>query len=184
MYQLEVHGFARGLSGVGEACCTDSARVRLPSDGTGYVISFPVHGVLHAVQRGHELELAPGRAVVSQPPAEVVMTTGDDFDVIVVRVDGTALEDALEAQLGYPVRRPLPLAPTLDLDTATGREWAALVRYVTCCGPPVPGRSRRACAVVGARNGAPRYRHHRGLPAATLHDGRARSRCLYERSGA
>jgi AraC-like DNA-binding protein len=135
-YQLDLHGFVRGPLSVGEACCTDSARVRLPTDGTSYVISFPVRGVVHAVQRGHELDLAPGRAVVSQPPAEVVMTAGDEFDVIVVRVDATALEDALEAQLGYPVHRPLPLAPTLDFSTAAGRGWAALVRYVAHAAVP------------------------------------------------
>jgi hypothetical protein len=65
--------------------------------------------------------------VVSQPPTELVITTDNDFDVLVVRVDAAVLEDALEARLGYPVRRPLPLAPSLDLGTAAagdGPHWS------------------------------------------------------------
>jgi AraC-like DNA-binding protein len=129
-YELDVHGFVCGPLSVEEACCTDGTRMRLPSGDAGYVISFPVRGAIQAMHRGRELDLCPGHAAVFQPPAEAVMTTDDDFDVLVVRVDAAALEDALEARLGYPVRRPLPLAPTLDLDSAAGREWAALLRYV------------------------------------------------------
>ncbi len=111
--------------------------MRLPSGDADYVISLPVRGAVLAMYRGKELDLRPGQAVVFRPPAEAVMTTADDFDVLVVRVDAAALEDALEGQLGYPVRRPLPLAPTLDLDSAGGRGWATLLRYLL--GAAVPG---------------------------------------------
>ena len=136
-YHLDVHGFACGPLSVEEASCTDQARMRLPSGDADYVISMPVQGAVLAMYRGKELDLRPGQAVVFQPPAEAVMTTEDDFDVLVVRVDGTALEDALEARLGHPVRRPLPLAPTLDLGSAAGQEWATLLRYLV--GAAVPG---------------------------------------------
>jgi AraC-like DNA-binding protein len=135
-YQLDAHGFVRGPLSVEETCCTDGTRVRLPSDDASYVISFPVRGAMLAVHRGRELDLDPERAVVSQPPTEVVITTDDDFDVLVVRVGAAVLEDALEARLGYPVRRPLPLAPTLDLGTAAGRGWTALVRHVVHAAVP------------------------------------------------
>jgi AraC-like DNA-binding protein len=129
-YQFDVQGFVRGPLSVEHACCTDGARVRVPSDEAAYVISFPVRGAMLAVHRGRDIDLGPGSAVVSQPPAELVMTTGDDSGVFVVRVDAAALEDALEAQLGFPVRRPLPVAATLDLSTAAGREWSALVCHI------------------------------------------------------
>ncbi|HET9117655.1 MAG TPA: AraC family transcriptional regulator [Pseudonocardiaceae bacterium] len=135
-YQLDVHGFASGPVSVEEASCTDQARMRLPSGDAHYVISLPVRGAVLAMYRGKELDLRPGQAVVFQPPAEAVMTTDDDFDVLVVRVDAAALEDALEGQLGYPVRRPLPLAPTLDLDSAAGRGWATLLRYLVNAAVP------------------------------------------------
>jgi AraC-like DNA-binding protein len=135
-YDLDVHGFVRGSLRVEETCCTDGTRARPRSDNTGYVITFPVRGAMQAGHRGRELDLGPGRAAVFQPPAEVVMTIGDDFDVLIMRVDAAALEDALEARLGYSVRRPLPLAPTLDLRTAAGREWAALVRHVVDAAVP------------------------------------------------
>jgi AraC-like DNA-binding protein len=133
-YKLEVHGFVRGPLSVEETCCTDGTRMRLPSEDPGYVVSFSVRGAMLAVHRGRELDLGPGRAVMFQPPAEMIMTTKDDFDVVIVRVDAVALEDALEARLGYPVRRPLPL--TLDLGTAAGRGWAELVRHVLRCAVP------------------------------------------------
>jgi AraC-binding-like domain len=103
-YELDVHGFVCGPLSVEQAYCTDGSRVRLPADA-GYVISFPVRGTMLAVHRGHEVDLVSGRAVVCQPLAEVMMTTDNDFDVLVMRVNAGALEDALEAQLGYPVRR-------------------------------------------------------------------------------
>jgi AraC-like DNA-binding protein len=109
---------------------TDGTRVRLTGNDAGYVISFPVRGPMLALHRGREFDIGPGKAVVFQPLAEVMMMTGDNFDVLVVRIDAAALEDALEARLGYPVRRPLPLAPTLDLGTAAARGWAASLRHV------------------------------------------------------
>ncbi|MBV9648848.1 MAG: AraC family transcriptional regulator [Pseudonocardiales bacterium] len=136
-YQLDVHGFACGPLSVEEASCTDQTRVRLRSSDADYVISVPVRGAVLALYRGRELDFRPGQAVVFQPPAEAVITTDDNFDVLVVRVDATALENALEARLGCPVRRPLALAPTLDLDSAGGRGWATLLRYLL--GAAVPG---------------------------------------------
>src|SRR2546423_15068417 len=103
--------------------------MRLPSGDADYVVSVPVRGAVLAMYRGRELDFRPGQAVVFQPPAEAVMTTDENFDVLVVRVDATALEDALEARLGDSVRRPLPLAPTLDLNTPAGRGGAAGLRY-------------------------------------------------------
>jgi AraC-like DNA-binding protein len=135
-YQLDVHGFACGQVSVEEASCTDRTRMRLPSGDADYVISIPVRGAVLAMYRGQELDFCPGQAVVFQPPADAVMTTDENFDVLVVRVDATALEDALEARLGYSVRRPLPLAPTLDLNTAAGRGSAALLRYLVDAAVP------------------------------------------------
>jgi len=119
-----------------ETSCTDQTRMRLPSGDADYVVSVPVRGAVLAMYRGRELDFRPGQAVVFQPPAEAVMTTDDNFDVLVVRVDATALEDALEARLGYPVRRPLPLASTLDLNSAAGRGWATLLRSLVDAAVP------------------------------------------------
>ena len=84
-YKLDVHGFVCGPLSVEEACCTDGTRVRLPSGDAGYMISFPVRGAILVMHRGQELDLCPRQAVVFQPPTEAVMTTGDNFDVLVVR---------------------------------------------------------------------------------------------------
>lgn len=129
-YELDIHGFIHGSLSVEEACCTDGIRVRLPDNDAGYVISFPVCGAILALHRGREFDIGPGKAVVFQPLDEVMMMTDNNFDVLVVRIDAAALEDALEARLGYPVRRPLPLASTLDLGTAAARGWAASLRHV------------------------------------------------------
>src|SRR5947209_9351300 len=200
-YQLDVHGFASGPVSVEEASCTDQARMRLPGGDAHYVISLPVRGAVLTMYRGKELDLRPGQAVVFQPPAEAVMTTDDDFDVLVLRVDAAALEDAPEGQLGYPVRRPLPLAPTLDLDSAAGRGWATLLRYLVNAAvpgapagqpgdrqaaaklaaglvaagdrPSVPGSAGRIRPVLGTTHGAPRRGHDRGFAAVAVDHSRA-----------
>lgn len=85
-YQLNVHGVVRGPVSIEQACCTDRTGVRLPSEDVGYVISFSVRGTILAIYRGREFVLGPGHAIVFQPPAEMLMTIGDDFDVFVVRL--------------------------------------------------------------------------------------------------
>ncbi|MGH3775279.1 MAG: hypothetical protein ACRDRR_06015 [Pseudonocardiaceae bacterium] len=108
--------------------------MRLTGNNAGYVISFPIRGPMLALHRGRELDIGPGKAVVFRPFAEVMMMTDDNFDVLVVRIDAAALEDALEARLGYPVRRPL--VPTLDLGTAAARGWAASLRHIVDAAVP------------------------------------------------
>ena len=119
---------------VQEACCTHGTRMRLTGNNAGYVISFPIREPMLALHRGRELDIGPGKAMVFRPLAEVMMMTDDNFDVLVVRIDAAALEDALEARLGYPVRRPL--APTLDLGTAAARGWAASLRHIVDAAVP------------------------------------------------
>ncbi len=123
------HAVARGPLSVEETRCTDGVRIRLV-DEPGYVVGLPVRGPVHADHRGRELDLGPGRAAVFGPVAEAAVATGDRFDVVLVHIRSAALEDALEALLGRPVRRPLPLPATMALDTDAGRALTAAIRLV------------------------------------------------------
>ena len=58
---------------------------------------------------------------------DVIAAHPDDFDVVLVHIRSGALEDALEALLGRPVRRPLPLPATVPLESAAGRALAATI---------------------------------------------------------
>jgi AraC-like DNA-binding protein len=64
------------------------------------------------------------------PLAEAAMDTVEDHDCVMVRLDAGALEGALEARLGSAVRRPIDLAPTMELRDAAGRRWVGTVRTV------------------------------------------------------
>jgi AraC-like DNA-binding protein len=129
-YQLDVHGIVSGPVSVEEAHCSDATQVRLPGGDTGYVVAFPVRGTMRTIYQGREIEVGAGRAAVFGPHAEVAMSTDDDYDCVMVRVDADVLEGALSARLGFAMQRPLPLASTMQLSTAAGRGWAGLVELV------------------------------------------------------
>ena len=128
------HTVACGPFSVEETQCTDGVHIDL-ADQSDYAVGLPIRGPLHAEHRGQELDLGPGRAAVFAPSAEAAVDTGDGFDVVLVHIRSGALEDALEALLGRPVRRPLPLPPTMTLDTAAGRALAATIRLVVHAQP-------------------------------------------------
>jgi AraC-like DNA-binding protein len=123
------HAVARGPLSVEETRCTDGVRIHLV-DQSGYAVGLPVRGPMHADHRGQQVDLGPGGAAVFGPVAEAAVATGDRFDVVLVRIRSAALEDALEALLGRPVRRPLPLPTTMTLDTDAGRALTATIRLV------------------------------------------------------
>ncbi|WP_214367567.1 AraC family transcriptional regulator [Pseudonocardia sp. H11422] len=130
-FSYDAYGVARGPVNIEEAWYSDGTRLGLPADDdAGYTIGFPVQGAMQSEHRGVEVDTAPGRAAVFQPVGEIDITTDPDYDLLVVRIDAGALEDALEGRLGHDVARPLRLAPTMDLDTAAGRVWAGLVRLI------------------------------------------------------
>jgi AraC-like DNA-binding protein len=128
-FALRMHAVTRGPLSMEETRCTDRVRMAL-TDQSGYAIGLPVRGPLHADHRGQEIDLGPGRAAVFVPSADATMATDDQCDVVLVRVESAALEDALEALLGRPVRRPLSLSTSMELGTAAGRAWVGTVQVV------------------------------------------------------
>jgi AraC-like DNA-binding protein len=109
---------------------TEAVHLRLPDAGTGYVISIPVRGAFGAVHRGHAVDADPARAAVFQPDGDVDLRCGVNCGCYLVWIDMSVLADVLEHHLGHAVHRPLNLASTLNLDTAAGRTWTALIRLL------------------------------------------------------
>jgi AraC-like DNA-binding protein len=128
------HTVARGALDVEEDRCTDGVRIEVIGQST-YALGLPVRGTVHADHRGDELDLGPGRAAVFDPDSEAAVTTGEGFDVVLVRIRSAALEDALEALLGRSVRRPLRPRAVVDLDSASGRALMAAIRRVADARP-------------------------------------------------
>jgi hypothetical protein len=128
-FRFRTHRVTRGPLGVEETHCTDEVHLRMP-DEHGYLVELPVRGALHIRYRGQDLDLGPGRAAVLAPPAEASVDATEQFHVVAVDIGSVALGDMLEALLGRSVRRPLPLATSLSLNSPAGRSWAADVRLI------------------------------------------------------
>jgi AraC-like DNA-binding protein len=125
-FAFHQHTVACGPFSVEETRCTDGVHLDL-LDQFEYAVGVPIRGPLHTEHRGQELDLGPGRAAIFAPSEEAAVDAPDDFDVVLVHIRSGALEDALEALLGRPVRRPLPLPATVPLDSAAGRALAATI---------------------------------------------------------
>jgi hypothetical protein len=150
-FAFHQHTVACGPFSVEETRCTDGVHLDL-LDQPEYAVGVPVRGPLHAEHRGQELDLGPGQAAVFAPSAEAAVDAPDDFDIVLVHIRSGALEDALEALLGRPVRRPLPLPATVPLDSAAGRALAATIARRSGW-PRTPSRTpRRCCTARSAPN--------------------------------
>lgn len=133
-FTLHRHVMACDPFSVEETWCSDGIRMHLV-DESEYAVGVPVRGPLHAENRGEDLDVGPGRAAVFAPDTETDVVTDDGGDVVLVHIRSAALEDALEALLGRPVRRPLPLPTSMALDTEAGRALATTIREAVDAGP-------------------------------------------------
>jgi AraC-like DNA-binding protein len=129
-YERDVRGLASAAMVAEESRCTEPVRLTLSGRDTGYVIAIPVRGPIRVLRQGRETYINPGEGAVFGPLAEATMDTVEDHDYVLVRLDAGALEGALDARLGSAVRRPIELAPTMELHDAAGRWWVGTVRTV------------------------------------------------------
>lgn len=137
-FAFHTHAVTRGPLRVEETRCSDGICMQMPTtDRPAYVIGLPVWGPLHTDHRGQELDVGPGQAAVFTPEAEAEMVSDDGFDVLLVQVRASALENALEALLGRPVQRPLPLPTSMSLGTA-GLAWQDTVQLIADTMPGMP----------------------------------------------
>jgi hypothetical protein len=107
--------------------------------GSSYYINFPTSGHMDVEHRGASYEVDPTRAAVYQPLGDIRMRTSDDYRSYAVEIETRAPEDTLEQLLGRPVRRPLNLAPHLDIGTGPGESWARMVRLMAADAARRPG---------------------------------------------
>ena len=69
----------------------EAVHLRVPDDGTGYVVRIPVHGAFEAVHRGHAVDADPARAAVFQPDGDVDLHCGANCGCYVVWIDVSVL---------------------------------------------------------------------------------------------
>jgi AraC-like DNA-binding protein len=120
-----------GLVGYG----TDVALSFGPVDA-GYQVVVPLSGRLEAHNGGRRIVTRPGRAGVYVPGETTVDLVTGDCLLLGVRLERRPLEQELEELLDRPLRRPVELAPTVDLTRGPGRDWLELVQTVR----PQPAR--------------------------------------------
>ena len=137
-YEFRFSGMARRSLSVGDCFYTAGMQIDMSDLGTCYYVNFPAAGHMDVEHRGASFAVGPTRAAVFRPIGGIAMRTSDDYRSFAVRIESGALEDALEHQLGRSVRRPLELAPNLEIGDGAGRSWARLVRLIAA-EPTSPG---------------------------------------------
>jgi AraC-like DNA-binding protein len=124
-----LHG--NGLS-IGDVTCNVLFRSR-NEYSDGYHISLPITGTTVWHQGGKEgLAATAQRAVIVNPGPEPLagrfVRSGRSLGF---RIGQQELDTTLGRMIGRPVQRSVQIAPTLDVTTGPGREWAELLRSVT-----------------------------------------------------
>lgn len=155
-FSLHLHRILRGPVTLEDVRCSEGTRLRIDDD-PGYRIGLSVGGPVHTDHHGRETDLGPGQAAVVTPFDRAAITTEDETHLVSVRIEASALEDALEALLGRTVARPLRLTSTTVPGGAGGRAWAGVVRSVGAPGPgptavmanPLSAEPLQAALLVG-----------------------------------
>jgi AraC-like DNA-binding protein len=129
-YEFHLDGVALGGLSVGRAWYNAGLHVAMADLRTYYYVNFPLTGWMSTSHRRRRVEITPGRAAVYGPDGDVRMHTSGDYCSYAVRIDRAALENALAARLGRPVRGPLALGACVDLTGPAGASWDRLVRLL------------------------------------------------------
>jgi AraC-like DNA-binding protein len=96
----------------------------------GYHVTLPTAGVVFARQHQNEVLADPWTAAVFRPGRPVYTSHPSNSCELDVKINGSALEAELAAQLGHPVDGPLDLAPSMTLKDGPARGWARFVRML------------------------------------------------------
>ncbi|MFF3567890.1 helix-turn-helix domain-containing protein [Nocardia jiangxiensis] len=110
-------------------------------DEHGYLVEIPVGRMMRVVDRRHEVEVLPGRAVVVEPSVDAFVDSPDRGRVVAVEVGQGALSDMLEALLGRTVRHPVHPA---EAPQVPDRTWLSTVRRIAADEADVPPIGRPA----------------------------------------
>jgi AraC-like DNA-binding protein len=106
------------------------ADVRLEFDdlATSYHVGVPLAGHLVSRHRGTEVTATPQRGALFLPEGKVVVTEWPaETRQLAVKIDRSALDGALERQLGRPQAASIDFSASMDITRGPARSWARLL---------------------------------------------------------
>jgi AraC-like DNA-binding protein len=95
---------------------------------TSYHVNLPITGRLASQHRGKHVTATPGRAAVYRPDGDTVITRWDAAcRLLVLKIDRSAVGEALEDMLGRPVTSQVAFEPSMDTTGGAARSWTQLL---------------------------------------------------------
>lgn len=89
----------------------------------GYQLNVPSRGTMRMAYGAEHINATPLLAAVHSPQrATSLEGWGAEQQMLAVKIDRTAMDEALERLLGHPLRRPLEMAPALAIDAGGGAD--------------------------------------------------------------
>jgi AraC-like DNA-binding protein len=107
-----------------------TATTMLASELDSYHVTLPTAGTVYTRQHDAEVVAESGTAAIFRPGRPVFTSHLPGTRELNVKIQQSALETELAAQLGHPVPGTLDLAPSIILADGPGRSWARFVRMV------------------------------------------------------
>ncbi|NMO88321.1 AraC family transcriptional regulator [Actinomycetospora sp. TBRC 11914] len=129
-YDFRFDGVVLGALAVGVAHINAGLEIGMADLEDSYYVNYSASGSMHARHRGRSVEVTPGWGAVYHPIGPVGMTTSDQYGSYAVRITRSAVNEALEEQVGLPLPPDPVLEPHVDLRTGPGRRWDRLVRLL------------------------------------------------------
>jgi AraC-like DNA-binding protein len=96
----------------------------------GYHVTLPTAGSVYTRQHQAEVVADPLTAAIFRPGQPVFTSHTRGMRQLDIKIDRSALEAELAAQLGHPVTGHLDLPTSMALGEGPGRGWARLVRVI------------------------------------------------------
>jgi AraC-like DNA-binding protein len=128
-FRLDLGVIQLGPLTVGHVALGTSTTVQA-SELDSYHVTLPTAGTVYTRQQQAEVIADPGTAVVFRPGSPVFTSHRPGSRELDIKIERSALEAELAAQLGRPVEGTVDFATSMTLDRGPGRGWARLVRLV------------------------------------------------------
>jgi AraC-like DNA-binding protein len=128
-FSLELGVIQLGPLTVGQLALS-AATTLFAQELDAYHVTLPLTGPVYTRHHHAEVIADPSTAAVFGPARPVYTVHPSHTRELDIKIEQSALEAELAAQLGHPVEGPLDLASSMSLTDGAGRGWARFVRMV------------------------------------------------------
>jgi AraC-like DNA-binding protein len=102
------------------------AEVYCGSLSNGYRVAALRSGRVESTHRGSSVVAVPGTAVLYQPEDDAGSTWSAGSRLLGVKIDRSAVEDALSDSLGYQLTSPIDFSSSMSIRSAAARSWLTM----------------------------------------------------------